>query len=180
MEPIAPKSSERPELLLSMVSDEYLVAIGRVITQWSMMEAILEAAIWQAAGLRNDLGRAMTSQTQVQGKLDLLEAVLSQTKPVLADQFRSLASYVRSCLVGPRNTVTHGAWSTPLAPKFNLAHVVKFHAKGRLVSQGGIRTIPELIALALQIAEVTAWLLKLGELLPKLKLRRGGLEQIPI
>lgn len=167
----------KAEALLQFVRDEYLTSIGRVITQWSLMEVVLENAIWQAAHLRNDLGRTVTSQMQVLGKLDLLQTLLSQTRPVLAEQFQPVANYIRNCLSGPRNIVAHGMWATPYVD--SPALVSKFSARGKLVSQGGPRDIAELDELALRIAEVTRWLMKLCSLLPKLKQRSGGLTRTP-
>ena len=98
--PAMSDGASNPQILLSMVSDIYLNRIGKVVTQWSMMEAVLEGAIWQAASLRNDIGRAMTSQTQVQGKLDLLASILMQTRPALGEQVILIARCVRECLLG--------------------------------------------------------------------------------
>jgi hypothetical protein len=169
-----------PAGLLGFVSEAHLTKIGRVIVQWSMLEAIIEAAIWQAAGLRNDMGRAMTSQTQMLSKLDLLEAVLMQTRPKLGEQFSAVANYVRDCLAGRRNLVAHGMWTE--TPKGNLLDssetalgVVKFSARGRLTSHGREVDPRELDSLALEMAEVTAWVIDLCALLPALKQRRGGL-----
>jgi len=161
---------------LSFVPDNYLAAIGQVVTQWSRMEAMLDACIWQAARLRNDLGRSVTSQMQVMGKLDLLATILWQTNTNLAPQFDPIAAYVRECLQGKRNMVAHGMWITlPNEPTFPAASVVKFSAKGRLTSQGAIMPLTDLNELALQIAEVSSWLMEFCDLLPKLKQRRGGL-----
>lgn len=166
------------DTILAMVPDPIEAVIGRVISQWSIMEAILDSAIWRAAGLRNDVGRAITSQGQVQGKIDMLGAVLHQTHPRLAPQFEAVGRYIKECLAGRRNLVAHGLWGTSpllMASTVPLAFVVKFAARGRLVDQGAIMTEVELSQLAREIAEVTSWLMQLSELLPPLKQRPGGL-----
>lgn len=162
------------------VDEEYLVAIGRVSAQWSILEGILDVAIWRAMGLRNDLGRILTAQLQMQSKLDTLSAVLTQKKPHLSTQFTKVCSFVRDCLIGKRNTVIHGMWhilppmpDTP--PRHIRGFVVKFSARGKLASQSGMMSTKELDQLALDIAEVTAWIYALLDHLPKLKLRPGGL-----
>jgi len=159
--------------LRQLIRVDYAMAIGHVIAQWSALEGMIEAACWQAARLRNDLGRVITSQLQMQSKMDLLGALLMQTRPILGEQFNRVADYIRDCLLGQRNLVAHGFWIMELG--LSHAAVVKFRTKGELVAQG--RTIPltELITLADDIADVTAWVIALAGMLPKLKQRPGGL-----
>jgi hypothetical protein len=162
-----------PQILLTFVMDDYLKSIGKVISQWSLMEAIMDQCIWQAAGIRNDYGRVITTQTQVSTKLDTLAALLWQRKAIIGEQFDDVSQYVRSCLLGRRNTIAHGYWDTQ--EDWPHALVVKFTARGRLTSQPGTWTVPDLELLALQIAEVTSWLMTLSQLLPKARARSGGL-----
>jgi len=68
----------RAGILTKFVNDDYLLAIGRVITQWSLMETLIDGCIWKVAHLRNDHGRIFSAQVQVQTKLDILGALLSQ------------------------------------------------------------------------------------------------------
>src|SRR5262249_49271353 len=110
------------------------------------------------------------------GKLDLLHSLLGQLRPNLAEQFQPVKTYITDCLQGQRNIVAHGFWSTPGFPGLDPGgFVVKFQAKNKLIAQGGLRSIKELEDLALHIAEVTAWIMVFSSLLPKLKLRPGGL-----
>jgi len=162
-----------PETFLLMVDDSLATAIGHVVAQWSILEMTIEASIWQAARLRNDLGRAVTSETQLQGKMDLLLALLYQTQPKLAERFAPITDYIRSCLIGKRNLVVHGWWTAPLGIK--TPYVVKFRAQGRLISRSGEMTLEELKQLALDIAAVSCWVHVLAGELPKLRQRRGGL-----
>lgn len=159
--------------LMNAVSDEYLVLIGRVATQWSILEVLLESMCWQAARVRNDMGRIITSQMQIQSKLDVLGALLEQTKPALAKRFKLVSNYIRESLQGQRNLVIHGHWialgnSSP-------AVIVKYNARGKLVSQSKIYTKDELFKLAKDISEVNAWLLKLWQKLPALKQKSGNI-----
>ncbi len=163
------------QALQHITSDAYLREIGRVVTQWSLMETMLDACIWQAGGLRNDLGRVICAQQQVNSKLDTLAALLMQRKPVLGEQFAVVVDYVRNCLQGKRNTVAHGVWQTEFMNETDPAKVTKFAAKGRLTSQPPEMTLADLKATALDIAEVTVWLLLLSPQLPKLRQRPGGL-----
>lgn len=161
------------------VSANYLQEIGRVITQWSMMETMLDAAIWQAGGVRNDIGRIYSAQMQVNSKLDALGAMLAQNNSLLGEQFDLVADYVRNCLSGRRNMVAHGFWAD-IPPQIDLhptkAILVKFTARGRLAAaHGDGMSIDELKELSLSIAEVSSWLMDLANLLPKLRQRRGGL-----
>jgi hypothetical protein len=160
--------------LLTMVTPEYQQAIVHVISQWSLMEIILNTCIWQAAGLRNDYGWVVCAQLQVPSKLATLETLLNQRRPILGQQFKMVAQYVRDYLRGERNIVAHGTWATnPL--KREKYFVVKFSARGHLVSQGRIIPIHELNQLAQEIASVTNWLSALAGILPKLRQRPGGL-----
>jgi hypothetical protein len=99
--------------------------------------------------------------------------------PILAEQFQPFAEYIRQCLVGRRNVVVHGMWTSPIAPMgdaLKIAGIIKYSAKGRLASHGrALIPLTELAELALHIGEVTAWLVAFSHLLPKLKQRRGGL-----
>src|SRR5437763_15036269 len=92
------ETPSRAQMLCVFVTEDYLIAIGRVITQWSMMEVILDGCIWQASGIRNDIGRIFSAQQQVLSKLDTLGAILVQKHPILAPQFKPVADYVRDCL----------------------------------------------------------------------------------
>lgn len=170
----------KADILLEFVSDEYLTRIGRIITQWSMMEVFLDSSIWQAGRMRTDLGRTVTSQMQVLGKLDLLGSLLTQTRPALAVQFRPVADYIRDCLNGKRNLVAHGLWARPDEEHESPTIVIKYSARGRLVKQGRPIEADELDALARDIADVTVWLYDLGLLLPAPKLPpEARVRQIP-
>lgn len=174
----APHRPLRANTLFELLDDEYLTKIGIVITQWSLMESFLDSAIWQTGRMRTDLGRTITSQMQVLGKLDLLGALLIQTRPTLAEQFRPVANYVRDCLNGRRNLVAHGLWvrRNPDSPTM----VIKYSARGRLVRQGRPIEADELDTLAHDIADVTVWLYDLGYLLPAPKLPPDErVQQIP-
>lgn len=162
-----------PKVLLKFVDEKHLTAIGRVITQWSLLESILDCCIWQAGKLRNDMGRIICAQMQVASKLDVLQTMLDQKKPTLAKKFKPVANYVKGCLQGPRNVIAHGAWAS--IPPAGISFVTKFSARGKLQSQGGIKTVEELEQLAEDIAAVTTWLLALADQLPKLQERPGGL-----
>jgi hypothetical protein len=137
------------------------------------MEALVEACIWQAAGTRNDIGRAITSQLQLQGKLDMLSTVLQMKKPKLAERFQKVTAYIRECLIGKRNLAIHGHWLGLTGA--NATVVMKFSGKGRLVQQGGHISVNDLNDLASDIADVAVWLLDLCQTLPPLRQRRGGL-----
>jgi hypothetical protein len=168
--------TDTAQILNKLIPEDYLTAIGRVVVQWSLMEAMLEGLIWQSLRVRNDLGRTVTAQLQAMSKLDLLCASLWQTKPKLAGQMESVARYVNECLRGQRNAVAHGMWTAPMNRALPIASIIKFSAKGRLTTQERYFASPtELDDIATKIGEVTAWLIEFGKLLPKLRQRRGGL-----
>jgi hypothetical protein len=168
---VTPKRGN-PQMWLELIDYEYTAPIGLVITQWSMMERMIESNIWRAAGFRPNIGLAVTSQTQVQGKLDMLGALLAVRFPLFSEPFTRIATYIRERLLGQRNLVAHGFWVTR-SPGTS-AH--KTSAKGKLVLQTREFTLSELGRLAYEIAEVTAWLDTLGHALPLLPKPRGALD----
>lgn len=125
--------SEPKSITLQFISQEYRAAIGQVCVQWGLLEVSVEAAIWQTASVQNDIGRVITSQLQMQSKMDLLESLLYQNQPILAPFFKKVAVYIRSCLIGKRNLVVHGVW-IQLPDEKDMAVISKFSSKGRLTA----------------------------------------------
>lgn len=166
------KESMKENWLIRLVGEPHRAGIGQVCVQWSALESLIEAAIWQASGMRNDIGRAVTSQCQMQSKMDMLSAVLHQNYPELAIPFDKVAIYIRECLIGPRNAVVHGFWFQ----SEGLAGVVKFSSKGKLTYQGRMFTVDELNTLSRDIADTTQWVMTLFPKLPTLQQRLGGLD----
>jgi hypothetical protein len=162
------------QAFLRFVDQSYLASIGSVITQWSMLEVMVDCCIWQISGLRNDYGRIFAAQMQMNDKLDTIQSLLNQRRPIFAQQFKLAADYIRECLQGQRNLVAHGMWATD--PITGRTWVNKFGARGVLVDQGRVPwPKEELDQLATDIAETCAWVLHLSQMLPKLRQRPGGL-----
>lgn len=157
---------------LRLVDEYYRAEIGQICVQWSFLDTTLEACIWQAAGMRNDIGWTITSQIQLQAKLDLLAGLLHQSYPDFAGPFDQVVRYIRECLVGERNLVVHGFW---LQLPRKEPEVAKFSAKGRLKYQGKAIIITDLQTLSQNIADVADWLMTLSARLPPLRQRPGGL-----
>ena len=138
------------------------------------MERMIESTIWQAALVPFDIAQAMTAQTQVQGKIDMLGALLHQTHPTLAPQFAQVGQYIRECLLGRRNLVAHGWWmANPrwTLSDFPLALVSKYGAKGKVIGQLTLFSADQLHQLSAEIAEVSSWMYELSGLLPELSQR---------
>lgn len=158
------------EAFVSFIPEDHLIAIGRVTTQWSMLEGFIDAYICRLAELRIDLGRIFCAQMQMQSKLDTFSALLIQRRPSLHKPFKPTMEYIRECLVGRRNLIIHGVW---LSEGETIA-VRKFSARGQLVSQH-IADLEEVNALASDIAEVIVYLSRFfDKKLPPLKHRRDG------
>jgi hypothetical protein len=156
-----------PEWFLAMVDTDHVHAIGMVITQWSLMESSIEDCIAQAARIRVDYSRALCAQMQVQSKLDVLGAVISRDNPALGAQVRKVADYVRECLLGKRNLVAHGGWLTD--PETKETFVLRSIARGKLISQAQAFPLKALHELAYDIADVTAWFVRVAAGLPPLR-----------
>lgn len=166
--------SQSGPITLQFISEEYRAAIGQVCVQWGLLEVSIESAIWQTSNVQNDIGRVITAQLQMQGKMDLLESLLYQSQPTLAPYFKKVAVYIRGCLLGKRNLVIHGVWLQSPRNKTS-ASISKFSSRGRLTAQGGQMKLEELSDLSTQIAEVAEWMFVFGGRLPPLKQRPGGL-----
>lgn len=143
------------EFWLNLVDHELLSPIGLVVIHWSILEHLVESAIWTAAGLPPNIGRAMTAQTQLQSKLDMLATLLHESQPELAEPFDTLCNFVRSWLLGRRNLFVHGFWMTD--PSTYRSYAMKHSAKGKLVFQGEEITAEEAMALVNDIIEVAEW-----------------------
>lgn len=142
-------------------------ALGQMSVQWGLLEGLIEAALWRALGVPYDVGRAITNQLQMRGKIDALCSVLNQTDPHLAEQFKPVGDFVQGSLSSTRNKYTHGFWARSPA-KDSPDHVVKFNAKGSLVSIGGDVTAAEIKALSDDIMDVSNWMMAFSDLLPPL------------
>ena len=119
------------ESFLKFVNAEYREALGQVVVQAGLLEAMLEAAIWQAASVRNDVGRTLTANLMMAAKLELLQGLLHQTHPAVAPHFDDMASYIKQHLNNRRNVMVHGMWFQ-LPGAEELASIVKFSSRGRL------------------------------------------------
>lgn len=162
------------DIFLRFVHEKIRAEIGQVCVQWGMLETMIESAIWQAAKVQNDIGRTITSQLQMQSKIDLLLALLHQNNPKLAPYFDKVARYIRECLIGKRNLIIHGFWGQN-PDDIETAWIVKFSATGKLTTKGKEFNKEELTALAGDIADVSRWVMSLSNLLPPLIKRPGGL-----
>jgi len=167
---VVPDAAER---LLSILPEEYMLAIGNIAFQWSTLEMIIEGACWQSSGVRNDIGQIFTAQMQMQSKLDVVQTLLTHKHPKLAQRFKPVSNYIRDCLIGKRNLIMHGTWMPD--PETSKTYIRKFSARGTLVSHSREIPLEELHDLARDIADVSAWMMELVSRLPSLKERRGGL-----
>jgi hypothetical protein len=57
--------------------EAYYLAVGKIITNWAMLEARLASAIWRIAEIPDDFGASITSQIYtLDGKVKALQAIL--------------------------------------------------------------------------------------------------------
>ena len=153
------------KVFYSAATDNAKLAIGELCVQWGLLEAMVENCIWKVIETPYDVGRSVTATMQIQGKMDVLETILTQTNPHLGSQFSLVANYIRNCLLGSRNTYVHGMWASHPEPQ-GFEYVVKFNARGKLVHVGGQVTSQDIAKLASDVADTTSWIMAFSDLLP--------------
>lgn len=102
-------NSTTPE---AMLPKAYLAAIGCVVIESTFCENLIEHLIWLASGLSGECGKHFTHSINMQGRLDLLAALM---KPMLTDEqlsrFTKIVADIRISN-NERNIVVHGRWGT--------------------------------------------------------------------
>jgi len=107
------------------------------------------------------------------GRMDLLAALLNERYPKLHKRFEPVHAYIKECLSPQRNLVIHGQWRVFYEDSPS-ALIIKYSARGKVVSQTKLYSPEQVEALAKDIADTNAWLLKLWQRLPALKKRPSG------
>jgi hypothetical protein len=138
------------------ISDRHLRAIGKVILEWQILEAQIEAAVWTllfvdywttSPWLKEREGRAITTHLTTPLRLDMILS-LAQTRlhKSLRQSLKDCISRIRP-LMAERNTMTHAQWS--MTPKGILRQTYKARGKLKpafdLVSVEGIEALADRI-----------------------------------
>ena len=115
----APASRYRIELELPLTDDHYK-AIGRVATNWSMIESALERYIWFLLSWGEDVGRCVTTYMNFNQRMQAVLTLANDTfshngKSWREEELAALTSFLdvelNNTLRVERNNIVHGIWS---------------------------------------------------------------------
>lgn len=99
----------------TILTPEYLAAIGCVAIESTYCEIVVEKIIWELCGLDEDHGKHLTNGVQMNNRLELLSTL---AKMHLSDESQkaTLVKLVSDLKIAnsDRNTVIHGSWSSPV------------------------------------------------------------------
>lgn len=105
----------RPKLASQIVlSPEELQALGCVAVECAFLEGILEQYIWWLCGVKEDIGRLMTTTMMMERRLDLVSELVKPRLSTEAEkqEFADLIASIRT-EASNRNTAIHGRWGVP-------------------------------------------------------------------
>jgi hypothetical protein len=132
VKPLRADQTTRPE-----VGPVQQKLIGRVIIEWSKLEAVLMDVLWQLTGLTFEDGRLLTERMDPARLIILLRTLASRKmkEPLLQEFINALATADE--LRDDRNFIVHGSWGT-LDPE-GVPVALSLRAKsepGEIVSEG--------------------------------------------
>jgi hypothetical protein len=129
-----PSRPERPYTFVYPISDEQLIAIGKIVVEGAALEHALEWAIWKILSLPFDVGELFTKHQPFEAKVKTFTRVarrMFQDKE-LRDKAAQLAARLRHSS-GQRNNVIHASWgyitSSEFGPSRTIASTRKLGTK---------------------------------------------------
>lgn len=156
--------------MLGMVPDDYATEVGRVATQWGLLEGYLENCIWKLLRVNFSKGRAVTTHINLNLRLDMIATLLSVTRR----HSKEWKSWLEACrkLSTARNIAVHAMWVTkPGEPR--IAQSISYVARGELRDRGRVTTAAEIKKIAEETAALTIRLIRLSVRLPPLPSTRA-------
>lgn len=133
------------------VRPEQLQAIGMVACEWSYLESIVEAAIWNLAGLHDDAGASITTHLGMPLRLDILMTLfrLHRDDGGEADRLDKMCEHIRHKLSPKRGAAIHTLWvegdhGSPMTYSVRARGKLEHEKKGRPAAE--IREVAALIA----------------------------------
>lgn len=152
-----------PEVFLSLLPDDFTMAIGRVVSQWAWTDAFLDQGIWKLMGVNHGRGRAVTSNLMSSTKIDVL-ATLMRLRKYDEAVVKKLEATGKD-LAPQRNLVAH-AYAAQI-PHIKDVLLVSFSARGELTDRSRMASPGDIDALAKRIAEFNGFLSSLHGILPR-------------
>jgi hypothetical protein len=138
------------------VRSDQLEAMGMVAAEWSYLESIIEAAIWNLAGLYDEeTGMSITTHLGMPARLDMLLTLFHRRFRDGGDyeDLKQQCGHIRGELSGKRGGVIHRRWVEGAAGS-PMQFIVS--ARGKLAHEKRGRPASELQAVAGEIAERSA------------------------
>jgi hypothetical protein len=103
-----------PELISLDVDPEHLAAVGKVATEWAVLETFLNMAIWQLADLGSEAGACLTAQIQtIVRRVDTIIALM-RLKNADETFIKAIGRFYEKAnkLSKERNRIVHDPWGT--------------------------------------------------------------------
>ena len=99
-----------------MLSAAHLKGIGTVAAEWTYVEIMLEALIWQVAGIDNERGYCVTTHITSETRINILESLADKrlVTPGLKNELKDRIADLRR-LRTERNNIVHSIWMNPKA-----------------------------------------------------------------
>jgi hypothetical protein len=150
-------------MLIQMVPEAFAFSVGRVVTEWAWVEAVLDQCIWRMLGVRPKRGRIITSNLTARIKIEALASLLRKSR--LNETFVKEVEGEGKALAELRNLVAHGYIS--VRPGSNTGIIVSFLAKGEIKERSRQITPPLLDKLSERITLYLQYLVENSTRLPK-------------
>jgi hypothetical protein len=110
--------------------DDLLRAIGRLATEWALIEDSLEQLLWHLLGITitNNVGRAITTHIPFRTRIDIARSYTRQRKmdPQLIMELDKLLVEIDKKR-GERNAYVHARWDRYPAQPHTTAHTFAAH-----------------------------------------------------
>lgn len=143
------------------VNSDQLEAIGMVACEWSYLESIIEAAIWNLANLyEEETGMSITTHLGMPQRLDMLLTLFHQRHGE-SDDYKALVKHceaIRHGLSRKRGGVVHRRW---VRGDYGSPMQFVVNARGKLEQSKRGRPASEIHDIAHQISEKSTALRKL-------------------
>jgi hypothetical protein len=135
------------------VQRDQLEAIGMVAVEWAYLESVIEAAIWNLAGIYSEnTGAAITTHLGVPPRLDMLMTLfrLARGDGDEANQLDKMCKTIRGNLSSQRGEAVHTRW---VEGDHGSPMMYTVRARGRLERSKKDRSAAKLQETAAAIAE---------------------------
>jgi len=145
-------------------SDEHLRALGKITTNFAMLEEVVSVCIWGLIGEEQRLGRVITTELSFSRKVDLLSS-LYRYRINSAEKLSELNELLNQLALAEekRNSITHSHWGAG-STKQTITRIKATAKRGAgLKFQFEKMNVDDLNEIADFIAKLAYTVLKFGE-----------------